>query len=183
MPQLARFFPLLSVSLALTACASGGPYNYARKYHPLSAEKPHYKAAATQVSLEEVKRDPNGYRDTELGWFGVVKGIGDVSNGKTRLELSLRAHQPRHLCSDESEKSCRLTVSARDLGTFTVELPLSPEQKQGKDRVWFGSLLRVYGHPSGEYDDEGGPIVDVSYFRHFPQGTYVTTASKGGMRR
>ena len=183
MPQLTRFFALLVVSSALSACASGGPYNYARKYHPLGAEKPHFKAAQQQVSLEEVKRDPNGYRSTELGWFGVVTGMGDVSNGKTRLALSLRAHQPRHLCSDESEKSCRLTVSERDLGVFTVELPLQGAEKEGKDRVWFGSLLRVYGHPSGEYDDEGGPMIDVTYYRHFPKGTYVTTASKGGMRR
>jgi hypothetical protein len=183
MPQRTSFFALVCACLALSACASSGPYNFARKYKPLGDEKPHFKAAHTPVSLEEVKRDPNGYRNTELGWFGVVTGMGDVSNGKTRLELSLRAHQTRHLCLDESEKSCRLTVSERDLGKFTVDVPLKPEQKQGKDRVWFGSLLKVYGHPTGEYDYDGGPILDVSYFRHFPQGTYVTTASKGGMRR
>ena len=174
---------MLGASLVLSACASAGPYNFARNYQPLSAEKPHFKASETPVSLEEVKRDPNGFRDRELGWFGVVTAIGDASHGKTRLELSLRAHQERHLCADESSKSCRLTVSERDLGTFTVDLPLGPEQKEGKDRVWFGSLLKVYGRPTGEYDDEGGPIIDVSYFRHFPRGTYVTTASKSAMRR
>jgi hypothetical protein len=183
MPQHRSFFRPLLASLWLAGCASGGAYNHARKYDPLDAEEPHFEASQTPVSLEEVKRDPNGYRNTELGWFGVVTGMGDVSNGKTRLDLSLRAHQPRHLCADESESSCRVTVSERDLGTFSVELALSPEQKDGQERVWFGSLLKVYGHPTGDYADDGAPMVDVTYFRHFPRGSYVTTASKGGMRR
>jgi hypothetical protein len=173
----------LTVLILAVGCGGGASYNYARTYEPLSAEKAHLARSETPVSLEQVKRDPNGYKGDELGWFGVVTGMGDLSDGKTRLSLSLRAHQERHLCGDERGSSCRVTVSEKDLGPFTVDVALSPEEKLGQDRVWFGSLLRVYGHPTGEYDAEGGPLLDVTYFRHFPRGTYVTTASRGGMRR
>lgn len=181
-PALALLFVLVLWQIAGSGCGASNPYNFARSYKPLGPEKSHFKASKAQVSLEQVKRDPNGFRDTELGWFGVVTGMSDRSDGKSRLTLSLRSHQSRHLCRDEAPDSCRVTVSEKDLGTFTIDVQL--DDSLAKDqRVWFGSLLRVYGHPSGEYDDEGGPQIDVTYYRHFPRGTYVTTASRGGMRR
>lgn len=175
---------LLSLALlSLAACAGSGPYNFARDYSPLKVERDHFEATQQQVAYEDVQRDPNGFTKVDLGWFGIVTSYGDLAEGRQRLVLSLRAHQPRHLCSTESKSSCRVTVSDRSMGSFVVDVKLSDEQKLGKDRVWIGSLLKIYGRPSGEYDDEGGPILNVAYFRHFPRGTYVTTAQRAAMRR
>lgn len=164
------------------ACGGGGLYNYAQEYAPLRSERAHY-AAETSVSYEDIKRDPNGFKSAEVGWFGVVKALEELSEGRTRVSLSLRAHQERHLCSDRNESSCRVTVSERDLGTFSTDLVLGMGEKAGKDRVWVGSLLKIYGHPSGDYDAEGGPILNATFHRHWPRGTYVTTAQRGAMRR
>ncbi len=169
--------------LSLAACGGSGPYNFARDYSPLKAEREHYQATQQQVAYEDVQRDPNGFTKAEVGWFGTVTSYGDLADGSQRLVLSLRAHQPRHLCGNERDASCRVTVSERSMGSFVVDAKLSEEQKLGKDRVWVGSLLKVYGTPTGEYDDEGGPILKVKYLRHFPRGTYVTTAQRDAMRR
>lgn len=168
--------------LAALGCGAGGPYNFARGYEPLSSEKPYYGAAQT-ASYEDVKRDPNAYRHAQLAWFGVVTGMRQLDDGRVRLGLSLRAHQPRHLCADESRRSCRVTVSEKDLGSFSVELALTPGETEGKERVWQGSLLKVYGSATGEYDDEGGPLLTARYHRHWPRGYYVTTAQREAMRR
>lgn len=170
-------------SLILAACGGSGLYNFARTYEPLKAERSHMSATETQVAFEDVKRDPNGFKNAEVGWFGVVTSFSDLDDGRQRLGLSLRAHQPRHLCSDNREASCRVTVSEKSLGNFTVDLKLAPEELNGKDRVWIGSLLKVYGTPTGEYDEEGALVLKETYHRHFPRDTYVTTANRDSMRR
>jgi len=169
-------------SLACSACGGANNYNFARSYEPLRAEKSHF-ADAQAVPYEDVKRDPNGFQTTEIGWFGVVKGMRDLPDGRTRVALELHGHQERHLCSEQSASSCRLTIAERELGPFSADLSLTPEQKQGKDRVGPGSLLKIYGRPSGEYADDGGPVLNATYYRHWPRGTYVTTADRASMRR
>jgi hypothetical protein len=175
------FIALALGSLWLAACGAN-QYNFARSYEPLADEQLHYDTAGV-ITYEEVKRDPNGFQTSEVAWFGVVTAVGDLPDGRTRLFLSLRSHQERHLCSDEREASCRVTVSARDLGPFSADVLLSKEEKLGTERVWVGSLVKIYGRPTGDYDDDGGPILDSKYHRHWPRGTYVTTAQRAGMRR
>ncbi len=184
MSTLQHRFPWLALCVLCWAACGGSSnnYNFARSYEPLRAEKGHHRAAQA-VPYEDVKRDPNGFKDTELGWFGVVREIGELGDGRTRLSLALHAHQARHLCREPAASSCRLTIAERPLGSFTVELALQPEEKQGRDRVWVGSLLKIYGHPSGEYAEDGGPILNVTYYRHWPRGTFVTTADRASMRR
>jgi hypothetical protein len=177
-----RFSLLVVSALCWVACGGSSNYNFARSYEPLRAEKGHFDSAQA-VPLEDVKRDPNGFKDTEIGWFGVVQGVRELGDGRTRLSLALHAHHERHLCRDQAASSCRLTIAERDLGPFTVDLALKPEEKQGKDRVGVGALLKVYGHPSGEYADDGGPILNVTYYRYWPRGTYVSTADRASMRR
>jgi len=182
MPVHTRVLPVL-LTLALCACAGSGPYNFAREYAPLKAERDHYEGTARQIAYEDVQRDPNGFTKSEVGWFGVVTSYTDLLDGRERIGLSMRTHQPRHLCSTNQDSSCRVTVSDRSMGSFVIEVTLSPEEKLGRDRIWIGSLLKVYGTPTGEYDDEGGLLLNVSYYRHFPRGTYVTTAHRAAMRR
>ncbi len=168
--------------ISLAACGGGNRYNFAQTYEPLRAERAHFRAAEA-VPYEDVKRDPNGFKTVEVGWFGVVKAIDELPDGRSRVSLSLRAHQERHLCSDRNESSCRLTVATRDLGPFSADLTLSPDEKVGPERIWVGSLLKIYGRASGDYDEDSGPILQATFHRHWPRGTYVTTAQRAGMRR
>jgi len=180
------FLPLILAAAGLSGlsgCGGAGPYSFARAYKPLKPERDHFEATEKQVSYEDVQRDPNGFIKTEVGWFGIVTGYADLPDGRQRLTLSLRTHQERHLCSNERSSSCRVTVTDRSMGSFVVDVELSAEEKTGKDRVWIGSLFKVYGTPTGEYDDDGSPILKVTYTRHFPRGTYVTTAQRAAMRR
>lgn len=181
MPRIATY--ALASALLLTACGGGGEYGYARTYTPLSAEQDHMDAA-TEVTYEDVRRDPAEYASVSLAWFGVVTGVDvDASTGEGAVHLTYRTLQSRNLCEDERASSCRVTVSERAGGPFSVNLRLSSDQISGQDRVWQGSLLKVYGPPTGEFDDEGGPVLGSSYFRHWPRGTYVTTGAAGRMRR
>lgn len=171
-----------SLGAMSSAGCGAGEYGFARTYSPLGAEETHFEQAQ-QPSYQELVREPNKFGQTEIGWFGVVTGMESSKDGRTRVLLSLRAHQPRHLCSDESRSSCRVTVSETSLGSFIADVKLRPDESEGKDRVWQGSLLKVYGKYTGEYDEETGPVIDVSYHRHWPRGTFVTTAQRAAMRR
>lgn len=166
----------------LTACGAGGQYGYTRTYEPLMSEKGHFEQAQ-ELPYEQVKTTPHDYKTTEVTWFGVVDNLTDLPDGQTELTLEVRTHQTRHLCQDEYEDSCRLTVSQTTTGKFIARLKLKPEERAGKDRVWVGSLLKVYGRPTGDYDKAGDPILEVTYYRHWPRGTYVTTAQRGAMKR
>ena len=173
---------IAAVTLCLVACAGAGPYNFSKNYEPLSEEDEHAERAV-KASYEDVRRDPHGFADRTVSWFGVVTGYGELSKGRVRLVLSHRLHQARHLCKTESDDSCRVTVSDKSMGDFTVDLDLTPEQRMGKEKVWFGSLMRVYATASGEYDANGNPIMKVAYYRHWPRGYYVTVSARSFMRR
>jgi hypothetical protein len=177
---------LLLIALALSAGAlaacGGGQYGFARTYSPLASEQTHFDRAE-DATYQDLLRDPHRFEKTEVGWFGSVTNVAPGDGGKARLTLSLRAHQARHLCTDDSRSSCRVTVSEAQLGVFTVDLALKPDEINGAERIWVGSLLKVYGTHSGEFSEETGPVLNVSYYRHWPRGYYVTTAARGSMRR
>ncbi|MDH5672329.1 MAG: hypothetical protein OEZ06_09280 [Myxococcales bacterium] len=185
MPRLA--FRSIACAIVLgvgpVACGGGNPYGYAPEYAPLSEEEPHFERGVA-LSYEEVRRNPAGFADRDLAWFGVVTGIESKgASGEAIVALELRTHQPRHLCSDQFDSSCRVTVSATGGGPFSALLTLRPEDRGGRDRVYEGSLLKVYGRVTPDFDDNGGPILRADYYRHWPRNTYVTPGHRRAMRR
>lgn len=120
-----------------------------------------------------------------VDFFGVVTEVmAGRGASPSRVALQLRTHQARHLCADEAESSCRVTVNPTDGGPFTAVLTLREEDISGENRVQVNSLLRVYGTvQQGEYDANGGPVIQAGYYRHWPRGEYVTTANASSMRR
>jgi hypothetical protein len=108
---------------SVIAGCGGNPYGYGRTYSPLDAEEPYYERAI-EVSYEEVRRDPTSFKDRMVGWFGVVKSAKRLPSGEVMLGLDLRFHQPRHLCTDQFESSCKVTISDRDGGPFSTVLRL-----------------------------------------------------------
>ena len=176
-------FALALVSLLpqLAACA-GNPYGYAPEYAPLSEEEPYFEKGLA-LGYEEVRRDPITYQPKLIGWFGVVSEVQKGEGGAVRVALDLRFHQQRHLCMDQFDESCRVTISDKTGGPFTAVLTLRPEDLEGRDRVYAGSLLKVYGHVTTDYDDRGGPNVKTDYYRHWPRNTYVSSSHAVNMRR
>ncbi|MCX7807408.1 MAG: hypothetical protein N2515_02260 [Deltaproteobacteria bacterium] len=173
----------LSFIFACWSCGSGsGPYGFARRYVPLPEEEPLLKRSAF-ATLEDVRR----LRPEEqpfISWFGVVVEPPQNEGVKTRVRLSLRAHQERHLCSDENESSCRVTVSERSMGHVTAIFHARPQDLlPGPERLGIGSLLRIYGRATGEIDSMGDPVIQVEFYRHWPRHTYVTTQMAARMRR
>ena len=176
-------FALLFSSLlvVLSACG-GGQYGYDREYVTLGDEDP-YMSQVGEVSYEDVRRDPADYQSATLGWFGIVTSVERDADNRTLIHGTHRIHQRRHLCSDQTSGSCRVTVSDRQSGPFTAIVDIHPEDREGEMRLWAGSLVKVYGSPTGEFDTEGGPILQAEFYRHWPRGTYVTTGAAGSMRR
>jgi hypothetical protein len=170
------------LAVALLSGCGGGAYSFAHTYEPTGEEQP-YMDRAAELSYEDVRRTrPEAQQLVE--WFGIVleppQAQGD---GTSRVLLSLRAHQERHLCSSSSSDSCRVTVSEREIGKFVAILTLRPEDREGQRRLWQGSLLKVYAVATGEDSDETGPVMRVEHYRHFPLHYYVTTGAAGSMRR
>ena len=171
------------MGLLAEGCASAGRYGYARTYVALDDEAT-WASRAEEPVYDDIRRAPEPYRGRVVSFFGVVRSVGRGEGGASRLALQVRTHQERHLCEEDSESSCRVTVSARDGGPFTAVVTLRPEDLDGENRLQTNSLVRVFGTVTpGEYDPEGGPVVQVQYYRHWPRGQYVTTASADSMRR
>jgi len=178
-----RVLTVLLATCALAACRGPGPYGFSRTYEPLLTERKHLDRAQ-DLPYEQVKRAPYDYKNIEVAWFGVVESLSDLPDGRSQVRLAVRTPQARNLCRDEYQDSCRLTVSETSPGKFVARVVLSEEEKKaGKERVWNGSLLKVYGTPTGDYDEHGDPVIEASYHRHWPRGYYVTTAQRGAMRR
>jgi hypothetical protein len=173
---------LCLAACALAGCGGSGPYGFSRTYDPLIGEKKHLERAQ-ELPYEQVKATPYEYRATEIAWFGVVSALSELPDKRTQARLAFHVHQARHLCRDEYEDSCRVTVSESSPGDFSARLLLPESQNSGKERVWVGSLLKVYGKPTGDFDEQGDPVIEVTYFRHWPRGYYVTTAQRAAMRR
>ena len=173
---------MLLLACALVCACGGNQYGHGPEYAPLSDEDPYYEKGV-ELSYEEVRRDPMGNQAQTIAWFGVVTDVQPSGSGASRVALDLRFHQPRHLCTDQFDDSCRVTISDKAGGPFTALLTLRPEDREGRDRVYTGSLLKVYGHVTTDYDDRGGPIVKVDYYRHWPRATYVSSSNAVNMRR
>lgn len=173
-----------ATALAFSACSGAGRYGYSQSYSPLGDEEPWVERANNDAVYDEVRRMPDSYRDQTLSFFGVVTGVEAGEGGATRVAMQIRTHQARHLCDDETERSCRVTVSARDGGPLTAVITLRPEDASGENRVQVFSLLRVFGKlAQGEYDAQGGPVLRAEFYRHWPRGEYVTTEAASAMRR
>ncbi|MEC7523441.1 MAG: hypothetical protein VYE22_26405 [Myxococcota bacterium] len=176
---------LLLAAIALLTACGGGRYGYARTYTTHGDEGPYYEREA-DLSYEDVRRFPDRHAEDLLGWFGTVEEIVELNrdSGEARLRLQLRPHQERHLCADETAGSCRVTVSERPVGPFEVLLTLRGEDLQdGPERLWVGSLVKVYGHVMDAGNEETGPVIQAEHYRHWPHGHFVTTAARGSMRR
>jgi hypothetical protein len=175
---------LVAVVLAVLLAACGGnSYGYAPEYAPLSDEESYFESAIDQ-SYEDIRRDPSSFAGSTVSWFGIVDEVKPIGHqGQATIALTLRFHQPRHLCTDQFDSSCRVTISEKEGGPFSAVLTLREEDIAGQNRVYGGSLLRVYGKPVADYDERGGPILKVEYYRHWPRGTYVTTGRRVNMRR
>lgn len=168
--------------LVIPGCGAN-PYGYARYYEPLDDEE-FFARQAVEPPYTEVVRDPGSFADVLIGWFGVVREVIPQEDRSILVRMSQRPHVERHLCAERSESSCRVTVSERDAGSFSVRLRLPPgAESQRVPRIRRDSLLKIYGRPTGEYDTTGGPFLSVEYYRHWPRGQYVDTTARSLMRR
>ncbi len=174
--------PVVLLGLALLGGCGGGQYGFSQTYTTLSDEDD-FAEGAQEAGYEDVKRDPAGFRSQNLGWFGVVTSVESAPGGASLVHLTHRVHQERHLCADETSDSCRVTVAERTGGPWSAVLTIREEDRVGRDKLAAGSLLKVYGSPTGDFDADGGPVLTARYYRHWPRGAYVTTADRNRMRR
>lgn len=175
---------LLALVCAGLGCAGAGPYGHARSY-VTSSDESSWAERATEPVYDDVRRMPDQHQNEVMSFFGVVTAVHRGRVGEpSRVAMQIRTHQERHLCEDESESSCRVTVNARDGGPFTGIVTLRTDDMDGENQVQVNSLLRVFGTlVQGEYDEQGGPVLQVQHYRHWPRGEYVTTANAGALRR
>lgn len=178
-----RRYLVFLFSVVLLSCGAG-KFGYDVKYRPIKGEKKLMKKV-TEINYEEIRRDPMQYADATLGWFGVVDEVLSEQGGTFTVQCQYRTHQKRHLCEDKwDKKTCRVTVSKKSPGTFTTVIKATDESDiMGKNKIQTKSLIKVYGHATGDYDDEGGPMIGTTWFRHWPPGQYVDTSAASFMRQ
>jgi hypothetical protein len=95
----------------------------------------------------------------------------------------MRTLSNRNLCDELDEETCRVTVSDKEHAVVHVLAKLKGDDQLGKLSVGAGSLLRVVGKLSDNVDpDDGMPVLEVNFYRHWPRDYYVTTADASHMR-
>lgn len=179
--------PLVFVAFLFCACGAN-TWSYSRSYQALDGEDAYLKRQVP-MGYEELRRYPDRVGAGVVGWFGVVLSIEAlpeaIDPAFQKVLLSIRSHQPRHLCHNETEGSCRVTVSNREVGQAWVVLRgVQPEQLQGRDGIKVGTLLKIYAERMNpQLDEQGRPTLSADWFRHFPVGRYVTTRLATHMRQ
>jgi hypothetical protein len=174
---------LVALGLALTACASAGPYGYARTYEPLDDEE---TAAAGAIPYDPVmaKRSPEKWKGKTISVYGVVASRTPGQSGNAEATLSVRTLEERNACDSADEDSCRVTVSDHEYAVVHVLLHLSSEDDIGEHSMGPASLVRVIGTLTDEVDQgDGEPVLKAKYYRHWPRGFYRTTADRRFMRQ
>lgn len=170
-------------ALALVAC-SASPYGHSRIYEPLGPEGA-AEQGAENLDPVMAKRAPDDWRQKKVTLFGVVKKRDDGPGGQAYVTLSLRNRASRNLCETADEDSCRTTVTAQEFDVVYARIRLTdPTDDLGEHSVGTGSLVRVIGTIAKETDPgDGALVVDASYYRHWPRGSYVTDAAASALRR
>ncbi len=174
---------LAALMVVVTGCHSAGLYGHARTYVPLSDEA---EAASHAKSYDPVmaQRMPDKWKGKTVSVFGVVKQRSAGPGGAADLTLSVRTLQPRNLCGNRSEESCRVTVSDHEYAVIHALVKLRTDDNIGEDSVGIGSLVRVIGVLGDDVDqNDGTPVLRATYYRHWPRNFYVTNADRATMRQ
>lgn len=173
----------LALSLALTGCASAGPWGFSREYSPLDAEE---EAADGARSYDPVmiERRFHEWEGKRVSVFGIVERVERSKSGATDLELSVRVLQDRNLCESAAQESCRVTVSEHEFAKLHAWVSLRANEQSGEHRLIPGSLVRVIGLVRKEpHPVTGATVLEANYYRHWPHKYFVTTADRDYMKR
>jgi hypothetical protein len=174
---------LVLASLALSGCHSPGLYGHSRVYSALDDEETAAKGAK-EYDPVMAQRAPDEWKGKTVSLFGIVKARHPGTGGRAKLTLSVRTLEPRNLCDTSDEDTCRVTVGDREHAVVHAQATLSGEDDIGLKSVGAASLVRVVGTLTDAVDpDDGAPVVNVTYLRHWPRDFYVTTADRAHMRR
>jgi hypothetical protein len=152
-------------------------------YVPASGED-RAASPAAEYDAFGFERAPDKLKGKQVWAFGVVTQRRPGPNGTAYLALSIRTLQPRNLCENAEEDSCRVTVSDREMGRVHIMAPLKGEDDMGENSVGLGSLVRIVGRVAEEVDPgDGTGVIRAEFYRHWPRGFYVTTRAAAVMHR
>ena len=173
----------LTLVVGSSACSSAGPYGYSKSYSP-SDEEEDAVENASEYDPVMAQREPDSWKKQKVTLFGIVTSRKDGQGGAAYLTLSMRTLANRNLCDDFDEETCRVTVSDKEHAVVHVLAKLKGDDNLGKLSVGAGSLVRVVGKLSDNVDpDDGMPVLEVQFYRHWPRDFYVTNAASSHMRR
>lgn len=187
-----RVLCTLGAMFILAGCGAG-PYGFSKYYEPLKAERG-FDEKAREYTYSAVVAEPDEFQGRLIAWFGIVENMEPTADGRHLIRLSFNKHKERHLCADEANSSCRVTVNYKSTGGFSVAVTLRPEDTvPGLDKIQPGSLMRVFGKVrcrrndeeqlQCDYDEQGGILLEGEYYRQWPARYFVTTRAAGSMRR
>ena len=169
---------LILVGLSLAACHRAGPFGHAQTYAPYG---PEVDASHGVLEYDPVvgTRRPETFRKQSTSVFGIVKRREPGVSGTSYLTLSMRRLEPRNLCENaHDEDTCRVTVTDVEFAIVHASVKILEGDDVGADAVGAGSLVRVLGTLTDAVDpNDGFPVFRAVAYRHFPRGTYVTSAA------
>jgi hypothetical protein len=165
--------------LVASACASGGPYGYARTYVPTSDEEDAAEGAS-EYDPVMAQRVEDEWIGKKVSIFGVVNSISSLPDGAEDVLLSVRGLQPRNLCLSHDEETCRVTVTDHEFAKLHATIVL----KEDLAKVGPGSLLRVIGKISEKpHPKTGNRVIIAELYRQWPANEFVTLSEREFLRQ
>jgi hypothetical protein len=182
--KLLRNFMPLGCAALLFGCQSAGPYGHARHYAPQGVEAELAPGARDYDPVLAARR-PDEFRRHLTSIFGIVRRRAIGPGGSALLTLSVRRLEPLNLCENaRDESTCRVTVTVTEFGTVQAQVVVLPSDDLGEDALGAGSLVRVLGTlADAPTANDGSPLFIAKAYRHYPRGTFVTSASAEVMRQ
>jgi len=143
-----RALAVIACSLAAAGCTGLVPGSQA--YQPLPRwEAGYFKQARRDVLPQQVRQQPDAYKDTLVAWTGVIVAIDYKGEGAGRSVRITAEHHYFDWIEDSGIQKERFFLSPRGEGRFAVYWGAgSADYQKFIDQFAIGDMLVAYGHPS-----------------------------------
>jgi len=154
--QRTILFLLIAVSLfPVWGCPGIVPGS--RQYRPLPKWEARFYAQARQdVFPQDVRQNPERFKNTLIVWTGIIKRIERVQHNSSPFVRFIVEHHYFDWIEDFGAQRERFFVSPRGEGYFTAIWPDSEEDFPFLEQFSVGDFLIAYGYPSVIYNETVG---------------------------
>jgi hypothetical protein len=145
---------LMSIGTGVLLHGCAGAIPGSRAYTPLPKfEARFFGEAKRDVFPDDVRKQPERFKDVLVVWTGVIRSIDYFNDGTSRVARITASHAYFDWIEDRGIQRERFFLSPRGEGEFAVAWRAeSPPERQFVDQFAVGDFIVAYGKPASVRD-------------------------------